>query len=155
MHTCEDKEPPSQAAFFFVRCALARVVSTRQLRIQAVDRPDHRVSEPVSSRRKFDGYKGIFTPFVKGEARRILPDGLTGAKVWKDVMDNLLATDFDQEVVDHNPLVVPANLLLDFLKRCRLIRACEFIVKPQHRRVQLRDDDIFVVALVADQRPPG
>ena len=61
--------------------------------------------------------------------------------------------DGGKEIVQHNPLVVAADKLLDFFKaRVRVFFDHE-IVKPQHGRVQLRNDFVLVVARVTDNRP--
>jgi hypothetical protein len=36
--------------------------------------------------------------------------------VRQDIVDDILAADGDQEIVDDNPLIVPAHVLLDFLE---------------------------------------
>ncbi len=48
---------------------------------------------------------------------------------------------------------MPAHLLLYLLEGFAGAHEVRHeIVKPQHHRVQLRDDDVFVIARVADQR---
>ena len=72
-----------------------------------------------------------------------------------------VADDLRQEVVDHDPLVVPAHHPLRLLEAASSplsagsprARGRRPVVEPDEQQVQLRDDQVLVVARVADQRP--
>ncbi len=49
-------------------------------------------------------------------------------------------------------MIVPTHLALDFSERRRRAEVIGHgVVKPQHGRLQLRHDDVFIVARIADQ----
>jgi hypothetical protein len=64
-----------------------------------------------------------------------------------------------QELVEHDPLVVPAHDGLRLLEppHRRIGRVGDLVDHPvvelQEQEVQLRDDGVLVVARIADQRP--
>jgi hypothetical protein len=80
----------------------------------------------------------------------------------QDVVHHLLADDPGQEVVHDDPLVVPPDQPLDLLEQVVPAQRAvgrdglhDGVVEPQHRAVQLGDQDVLVVAGVADQRTAG
>ena len=80
------------------------------------------------------------------------------AAVIQNRCDDALLGDAFDPVVQHQPLVVPrhepARLGEDRLRRQAAggKGVADFVVKFQERDVRLRDDEIFVVAMIANQR---
>src|SRR6266511_3499303 len=70
-----------------------------------------------------------------------------------DSLVGLLADDALDEIVQDYPLVMPAHDPLGFAE-IPVGHVIEHgIVESEKQRVQLRDDDVLVVPLVADERP--
>ena len=55
--------------------------------------------------------------------------------------------------MEDDPLIVPANELLHVRKTLIGVFIRELVVKAEHHRLQLRDDDVFVVPRIPDECP--
>ncbi len=71
--------------------------------------------------------------------------------------DDAALGDALDEVVQHHPLVVPADELRRLFEQLRRRRARrdvidDLVVELEQREVGLRDDQVFVVAMIADER---
>src|SRR2546423_50419 len=78
-------------------------------------------------------------------------------EVWKNLLDNLLSGDRGQEVVQHNPLIMPADDVLHLFEFRRSTVGPgqvidDAVVESQHGSVKLGHDHIFVIARIANQR---
>ena len=109
--------------------------------------------KPVGRYRELYWHERVLAVFVERKAWQVFPNRLLLFEMWQDIVHYLLAADLHQKVVHHDPLVVPTHLLLNVAERSRGILVHELVVELQHGRVQLRDDDVFVVAFVPDECP--
>ena len=119
------------------------------LHVRPVRRPHHAVPEAVGGALE-----------LHGDLR--LADGwcVEGAPVREHVVDQRLTDEQRQELVHDHPLVVPARegarLLEHRRGRTRRWNALHVVdgvvVEQQERGVQPRDDDVLVIATVADDR---
>jgi hypothetical protein len=104
------------------------------------------VTEPVGSDAELDRHEG----FAR-EAER---------HVGQRLAHRLGADRAGEEFVDHDPLVVPPHDPLRLFEARNAVRAAsglrrvDLVVELQHQQVKLRDDDVLVVARIADQRAP-
>ena len=119
-------------------------------RVEPVPWTDHRVPEAVSGHRKLHGHK-LQVILPEPGYRRSMP-----IVIQEDALVRLLFQDSGQEVVDQDPLVMPSDLLADFLEADVLLPAQfigDLVVEPQENGMQLRDDAVLVVAGITDKRP--
>src|ERR1700682_1586930 len=74
-----------------------------------------------------------------------------------DVLQDIFPDDGRQEVVDEHPLVMKSDFALNALKsrsyRSGVLRN-QFIMKPVHEPLKLRNDDVLVISWVADDGAP-
>ena len=68
------------------------------------------------------------------------------------MLEHVVGDDRRQEVVEHNPLVVEANLALNLSERQLRPVVGELVVEPQHQPLKLGNDHVLVVARIADDR---
>jgi hypothetical protein len=119
--------------------------------------PDHAVAEAIRRSRELDGHERSRLPFEESEVHR--RPRAADARC-QDRVRHPRADDLRQEVVHHDPLVVPAH---QFLRRGEGLVALERgvpiehaiddpVVKVDEQQLQLRDNDVLVVARVADER---
>ena len=71
------------------------------------------MTEAVCSGREFDRHERIVAPLENRQIRFQFPDRLVLSKIREDVFDNFLPANRLEEIVDHDPLIVPAYALLD------------------------------------------
>ena len=96
------------------------------------------------------------TPSVEEKPRLIVQQRLAALEMWEDRLDHVVADDGHQEIMQHDPLIVPADELLDGLEALVRVFVTELIVEAQHCGLQLRDDHVLIVSGVPNQcpRPP-
>ena len=124
-------------------------VGRARAEVPAVAGPDLRVAEPVCGDGELDGDVGVVAPRVELAA------------VGEDGVRHRAADGLGQELVDHHPLVVPADDPLR-LGEGLLQRVCgtevgldvghDGVVEPQERQLDLADHEVLVVAGVGDER---
>ena len=128
------------------------VEAAGQGRIQPVLRPDHRVTEAVGRDRELHRHERLVPPAEEPEPRRVLGDGRAAPQVRQHLLKRFLLHDGGQEVVDHDPLVVPANEPLH-RGEVRIPEPVRHAVVEAHEdRVKLRDDHVLVVPRIPDHR---
>ena len=125
--------------------------------VEVVARPDHRVPEAVGGHGELHRHERVAGPRKEAQVGHRPARGRVGLE---DVVHHRRARDAGQEVLDHHPLVVPRDQPPRLLEqrrtghpRVRLDPIDHPVVELDHRQVQLGDDDVLVVARVADQRP--
>lgn len=101
----------------------------------------------VRSDRELDRDERLAAPVVEPAA-----GPLAGPPV--DVVDHFLPDDQRQELVHNDPLIVPPDELLRALEQPRATPELvdHRVVELQERELELRDDQVLVVARVSDQR---
>ena len=114
--------------------------------VVAVDLAHHAVAEPVGGRGKLHRHIG-----------RLL-EAVEAAPLFEDLCDDALLGDALDEIVQHHPLIVPghdlAGLCEDLADRRARRRQliAHLVVEFQHRQMRLCDQQVFIVAVIADQR---
>ena len=123
---------------------------------ETVARAHHRMAEPVGRRRELERHVRVVLPVEELEIR------LCGSRCCAVVMarcgrtcaEHVVVDDRRQKVVQHDPLIVEAHLALHHGERPVRVSVGDFVVKPVEQPLQLRDDDVFVVAWIADDGAP-
>src|SRR5262245_30047966 len=81
-----------------------------RLRVDLVPGSDHRVTEPVGGGRELDRHEGLASPVIKRKLDLRFADLAAAGRVAdEDLAEHLFADDATKEVVDDQPLVVPAG----------------------------------------------
>jgi hypothetical protein len=126
-------------------------LAARQRLVEPVDGTDHRVPEAVGGHRELDGHQR--KAVVAGQAGhgRVLGHGRPGGEVREDVLHGGRVDQRREEVIDHDPLVVPAHQVANGREVGVGHRSDDGVVEAQHRGLQLGDDAVLVVAGVADE----
>lgn len=128
----------------------SKAAGLREHMVVAVCLANHAVSEPVGCRRELDRHVGHLLESIE------LP-----ALVQNPGDDALLRQALD-EIVQHHPLIVPSHQLSCFREELVGRRRVgpgrehvdDLVVEFQERKVRLCDQQILVIAVVADQGPP-
>jgi hypothetical protein len=119
--------------------------------IVVVDVPHHAVPEPVGGHRELDGHERI--EHVVEDRRVALEHGL----------ELLRIQDPAEEVVEHDPLIVPNDEITRLVEhgstdRCVALKCAglgprhDLVVELHERQMQLGDDQVLVVARITDDR---
>jgi hypothetical protein len=155
-----DEEPPVDRPLRrkFVEAAQVRLVGVsgedrmrlRQRLVELILGPDHRVAEAVRRRREFERHERLVLGVVEFELRRVGDDIGPSGKMRQHLGQHRGRDDRWQIVVEHDPLIVPADRRLRGGEIAEL--GGEAVVKAQEQPLELRDDDVLVVARVADDR---
>jgi hypothetical protein len=111
-----------------------------QRRVQTINRSNHRVTEPVSGHRELDGNEWFSFPMEEPHVRL--------ARMRQHAIDNPLACDRWEEIVQYDPLIMPSDQPLHFGERLVLMFVGQFVMKAQHRCLKLRDDHVLVVTRI-------
>lgn len=116
--------------------------------VHRVARTHHAVPESIHPDRVFDRHH---RPVGIGGFVELTFDGGWGVAVLlKETVDDVLAHHVGQEVVHDDPLVVPAGQATSIREIMTLIH--QDVVKFHEGDMQLADDQVLVVAGVADER---
>lgn len=116
--------------------------------VEGIARPHHRMAISVSCDREFDRDKGIPALRIVETNDRLF------ASSDDDALISLLTDYPGQEIMQDDPLVVPAHRLLTELEIAGTQCIHHLVVKSEEGGVKLRDDQVFIIALIAKQRAP-
>ena len=134
--------------------------------IQLILPTDHAVPEPVRGDGELDGHERPFRPVEETREDRECLDRLHGVgghlerDGMEDVLDHFGPDEPSEEVVDHGPLVVPSDDPATFVEPSLRRDAREgrrvddLVVVLDHAESKLRDDQVLVIAGVAEEGPP-
>ncbi len=135
--------------------------------VDEVTRSDYRMTEPIRSHTELDRHERLLAKLVEEKARLRPRDRHRRRREIpfrrENILYDVLSDEARQVVVHDDPLVVPADKALRMLelvgrgpvREVRDHRVDDSVVKTQEHRLQLRDDDILVVARVSDDRALG
>src|SRR5829696_2470509 len=132
--------------------------------VDVVAPANHRMAEPVGGHGELDWHEGVVGGVVElelGSGDRELDPAPYGEGLGpQDVIDHRVANHPAQEVVHDDPLVVPADQPLGLFEQVVAGQrrggrhvVDNLVVELQHGQVQLGDQQVLVVAGIAEQRP--
>src|SRR5215211_6955710 len=106
------------------------------------------MAKAIRRYRELDGDKWLVAPLVEF------------APIGQDVIHHWFANGLFQELVHDDPLVIPAYQALRLGEHLAGMREPEValhvihhgVVEPEHRHVQLRDDQVLVISRIAEKR---
>src|SRR6266516_3276907 len=114
------------------------------------------MAEAIGRGRKLDGHEGFYLPAKEFELRFVLKDVCPSLQMWEQAIDDLLPRNRGQEIIQDDPLIVPARLPLrlgkQFSRVPQQMSAATLggkeihyaIVKAQHGRLKLRDNHVLI-----------
>ena len=150
------RKPPKWPSGLVFSGSAVKVGSGPTSGVELVPAPDHGVPEPVGGDGELHRHVRVVVPLVEAAVNLGVPRVLS-----QHLPEHLLAHDAPQEVVDDDPLVVPAHDPLGGLEgvlaatlqaRIRGDEVNHFVVELQHRQLPLADEGVLVVARITDQR---
>ncbi len=105
------------------------------------------MAQPISGGRELDGHEGQIFPV---EELQLLAVELAMSF---QLVENSRVDNPGKEIVENYVLVMKTHELLDFFEGLIRIFRQHAIVKAMEYALQLRNDSVFVIARIADQRP--
>src|SRR5437773_591248 len=69
------------------------------------------MAEAIGCGRKLDGHEGFYLPAKEFELRFVLKDVCPSLQVWEEAIDDFLPGNCGQEIIQDDPLIMPAHSL--------------------------------------------
>src|SRR5712692_267383 len=100
------------------------------------------MTKTISGGREFDGHERLFLPLKVQKIRLLLTNACAFLDTGQNLIHDLLPDDLWQKVIQHHPLIMPADCSLNLCKlRCDFVslfnKLHHSVVKPDHDGVKL------------------